>query len=115
MPGPVSMPRNRKRLPVALSLLLAVTLLAAQESHAARAIVQQSSPAYPALARNMALEGTVKLEAVVSSDGTVKSVAVKGGHPVLAQAAAKAVKLWKWEPGPRESQESVQVRFAPEQ
>jgi TonB family protein len=109
------MRRNQKRLPLGISLLLAVPLLAAQESRAARAIVQQSPPAYPALARNMALEGTVKLEAAVLPDGTVKSVAVKGGHPVLAQAAAKAVKLWKWEPGPRESDELVQVRFAPEQ
>ena len=115
MPDPLSMRRNRKRLPMGMSLLLFVTLLTAQESHLARAIVQQSSPAYPAIARNMALEGTVRLEAVVSPDGTVKSVAVKGGHPVLAQAAARAVKLWKWEPGPRESQELVQVRFAPEQ
>jgi len=95
--------------------MFAPATLTAQESRPARAIVQQSAPAYPALARSMALEGTVKLEVLVAAEGTVKSIAIKGGHPVLAQAAAKAVKLWKWEPGPRESQEVVQVRFTPAQ
>jgi len=104
-----------KRLAVCVFLALSAALLVAQESRPVRAIVQQSPPAYPALARSMALEGAVKVEALVAVDGTVKSVSIKGGHPVLAQAAAKAVKLWKWQPGPHESQEIVEVRFAPGQ
>jgi len=103
------------RLGVSACLTLAITLLNAQESRTVRAILQQAAPGYPALARSMALEGVVKVEAVVAADGTVKSVTIKGGHPVLAQAAAKAVKQWRWEPSPRESQEVVQVRFTPEQ
>ncbi len=62
----------------------------------------------------MALQGTVKIEAVVSPDGTVKETQIKGGHPVLAQAAVNSVRHWKWEPAAHESHETVEVKFAPE-
>jgi TonB family protein len=87
---------------------------AQQESAGKRRIVEHAAPAYPALARSMALEGTVKVEALVASDGSVKAVDIKGGHPVLAQAAAKAVRQWRWEPAGHESHEQVEVKFAPE-
>jgi outer membrane biosynthesis protein TonB len=61
----------------------------------------------------MALTGVVKVDALVATDGTVKTVDIKGGHPVLAQAAANTVRQWKWEPAPHESHELVEVRFAP--
>jgi TonB family protein len=79
-----------------------------------RRLVYRTNPAYPALARSMALGGLVRLEAVVSPDGTVKKVEPMGGHPVLSQAAANAVRQWKWEPAPAESREPVQVKFSPE-
>lgn len=53
----------------------------------------------------MALQGTVKIEALVSPDGTVKETQIKGGHPVLAQAAVNSV---------RETHETVEVKFTPE-
>ena len=47
----------------------------------------------PSLARNIVCQGIVKVEAVVATDGSVKTVDngsvktvdIKGGHPVLAQ------------------------------
>jgi len=81
---------------------------------AVRKLVNQTAPAYPTLARNLALEGVVKVDALVKADGSVKSIDVKGGHPVLAQAAAKAVLNWKWEAAIRESHEIVEVKFSPE-
>jgi outer membrane biosynthesis protein TonB len=51
---------------------------------------------------------------VVASDGSVKAVDVRGGHPVLAQAAASAVRRWRWEPATRETHELVEVKFSPE-
>ena len=62
----------------------------------------------------MALEGIVKVEAIVAPDGTVRSVEVKGGHPVLAQAAVNTVRKWKWEVASKESRELVEVKFSPE-
>ncbi len=79
-----------------------------------RRVVERTAPVYPPLARNLALEGVVRLEAVVAPDGSVKTVVIKGGHPVLAQAAVKTVSQWKWERAPRESSEPVEVRFSRE-
>ena len=84
-----------------------------QDSASKRRIVIHSEPAYPALARSMALQGVAKVEALVASDGSVKEVAIKGGHPVLAQAAMNTVRHWKWEPTSHESHEIVEVKFTP--
>ena len=62
----------------------------------------------------MGLQGTVRIDAFVSADGSVKSVDLKGGHPVLAQSAVDAVRQWKWEPAPHDSHEPVEVKFPPE-
>jgi TonB family protein len=63
----------------------------------------------------MHISGNVKVEAVVAPNGKVKLVEIKGGHPVLAQAAADAVSRWKWEPADHESREPVEVKFVPSQ
>ena len=76
-------------------------------------LVDRVAPAYPALARIMALEGIVKVEALVAADGSVKGVDVKGGHPVLAQAAMNAVRRWKWEVAAHESHEVAELKFSP--
>jgi outer membrane biosynthesis protein TonB len=62
----------------------------------------------------MNLSRVVKLEAVVATNGNVTSVEVKGGHPVLAQAAAVAVNRWKWERASRETKEPVEITFPPQ-
>jgi hypothetical protein len=43
----------------------------------------------------------------------VKAVDVKGGHPVLAQAAMNAVLRWRWEAATHESHEVVELKFSP--
>jgi TonB family protein len=62
----------------------------------------------------MHLQGQVKVEAVVAPNGTVKSVEVKGGHPMLAEAATTAVRKWKWAPAAHETHEPVVVKFDPD-
>jgi TonB family protein len=107
------------RVSRALFLLLtsfavcALVSMSAQQA-GVRKLVLQMAPAYPELARSMALQGTVKVEALVAADGSVKSVEIKGGHPVLAQAAVNTVRRWRWEPGAHESHEVVEVKFSPE-
>jgi len=85
------------------------------QSESARKVVKTVTPRYPSLATTMHLSGVVRVEAVVTENGTVKTVEIKGGHPVLAQAAASAVSQWKWAPASHESRESVQVKFIPQQ
>jgi membrane protein involved in colicin uptake len=50
----------------------------------------------------------------VAPNGTVKSLQVKGGHPVLAQAAADAVRKWRWVQAAHETKEPVVVKFDPD-
>src|SRR5208282_5977728 len=55
-------------------------------------------PQYPALARQLRLEGTVQIRAVIATDGSVQSVEVLSGHPLLAQAARDAILRWRYRP-----------------
>lgn len=95
-------------------LLISPPRSLAQQADSGRKVVERLAAPYPTLARSMALQGTVKLEVVVSADGSVKETQIKGGHPVLAQAAVNSVRRWKWEAAPRESHEIVEIKFTPE-
>jgi TonB family protein len=68
-------------------------------------------PVYPELARKMNLSGTVKVQVVVSPNGTVREAKVIGGHPVLANAALDAVRKWRFEPAAIESSGLVDIKF----
>ena len=80
-----------------------------------RKVTNKVSPEYPEMARRMNLKGVVKIDAMVGSNGVVKTVEIKGGHPVLAQAAVAAVRKWKWEPAAHDTREPVEVKFDSEQ
>lgn len=72
-----------------------------------------SKPIYPDLARRMNITGTVKVEIVIDSAGTVKSAKALGGHPLLIPAAVDAAKKWRYEPSNSESTEILEFRFSP--
>ena len=61
-------------------------------------VVKRVSRDYPAQARQLRIEGMVQLEATISKDGNVTNLKVVSGHPILARAAADAVKQWKYKP-----------------
>ena len=84
-----------------------------EDSAGARKIRVKLNPQYPPLCRTLKISGSVKVDALVSPNGTVKSIAIKGGHPVLVEAAQNAVRQWKWEPASHETHESVELRFNP--
>ncbi len=68
-----------------------------------RKVKNQVAPQYPELAKTMHIQGTVKVEVTISPTGNVTNTKVVGGHPVLADAAVKAVEKWKFEAGPEET------------
>ncbi len=108
----------RNRFAVFSLILLSLSAVApcsrAQNStEADRKIVTKVVPPYPPFLRNMNIEGVVRADVVVAPDGKVKTVDVRGGHPVLVQSAEDAIRKWKWEPASRESHESVELRFKP--
>lgn len=72
------------------------------------------APEYPQLAEHLKLTGTAQVEAVVKPDGTVGEVRVLGGHPLLAEALASAVRQWKYQPSPKETTERVKFSFTPQ-
>ena len=80
-------------------------------SEGSRKVLNRVSPQCPEIARRMRIAGVVKAEVLVSPNGTVKNVEIKGGHPLLAQAAQMAILKWKWEPAPQETRELLEIKF----
>jgi len=58
----------------------------------------QPAPVYPPLATMARVQGTVVLQAIIGTDGTVKDLKVLSGHPLLVRAALDAVKTWRYQP-----------------
>jgi TonB family protein len=58
--------------------------------------------------------GIVRLNATVLANGKVTKVMVQGGNPILAESAAQAVKLWRFAPGPSQTEEEVTLNFNPQ-
>ncbi|MGA8622233.1 MAG: energy transducer TonB [Candidatus Sulfotelmatobacter sp.] len=94
-------------------LMLFSNYVCAQQPSVGRKLVAQVVPQYLGLARTMNIQGTVRLDMLVASNGKVTSVEVTGGHPVLAQSAQNAPRQWKWEPAPHETHEIVEMKFKP--
>jgi protein TonB len=61
-------------------------------------LLRQPTPMYPPLARNARISGVVRLEAVIGRNGTIESLRVMSGHPLLVQAALDAVRQWVYQP-----------------
>jgi periplasmic protein TonB len=55
-------------------------------------------PVYPPLARQTRVSGTVVVDAVIDEHGNVVQAHVISGHPLLFDAALRAVLQWKYEP-----------------
>ena len=61
-------------------------------------LIRKVDPVYPMQARTARLSGKVVLSATISTDGSIREVAVTGGSPVLAAAAKTAVLQWRYRP-----------------
>jgi protein TonB len=63
------------------------------------AVVTRSvKPNYPMLARQMKVQGSVILQALIGRDGLIQDLHVLSGPPILANAAEEAVKQWHFKP-----------------
>jgi len=61
-------------------------------------LLTRVEPIYPVQARREGKQGTTWLDAVIAADGTVRKVQIISGDDLLAQAAADAVRQWRFEP-----------------
>lgn len=68
-------------------------------SHLSEAqLIHRVEPEYPRMAVIINLQGEVRLHAIIAKDGTIQSLSVSSGHPMLAQAALEAVRQWRYRP-----------------
>jgi periplasmic protein TonB len=62
------------------------------------ALIYKVQPLYPAIARAIHLAGTVRLRAVIATDGSVRQVEVISGNALLVEPAVAAVREWRYRP-----------------
>jgi protein TonB len=86
------------QVPPVMPKVVAPTKVRVSSGVAQGLLVHQVKPAYPTLAVQARIQGTVVLQAVIAKDGTVQDLRVVSGHPLLVQAALDAVRLWRYKP-----------------
>ncbi len=67
-------------------------------SGAAEVVSQPVQPGYPMLARQMKVQGSVILQALIGRDGSIQDLHVLSGPAILANAAQEAVRQWRFKP-----------------
>ena len=102
------MMKSKVHAVLAAAAILLPSALMAQDG---RTAVKQVRPAYPQLARQAHISGSVRVEVVIAPNGKVKSASVLGGHPLLAQTALEAAKQWQYAPATSESSATVVFNF----
>ncbi len=64
----------------------------------AATLIKRVTPEYPKAAKDARIQGPVRFAALLGKDGTVKSLELISGHPLLVDAARDAVKQWLYNP-----------------
>jgi TonB family protein len=80
-------------------------------------LITKAVPVYPAVAKQMGVQGTVILNGVIGTDGRFKRIDVLAGPPMLQQAAVDTVRQWVYTPflregSPVEVETDISVVFA---
>jgi TonB family protein len=79
-------------------------------------LISQVAPEYPQVARIARVQGSVRLAAMIGTDGTVEELEVITGHALLIKSAMDAVSKWRYEPmklngAPVEVQTEIDVNY----
>ena len=61
-------------------------------------VLQLPSPAYPPLAKQMRLQGSINIQVLIDENGKVVSAKALSGHPILVRAAEAAAMQAKFSP-----------------
>jgi len=78
--------------------------------------IEASYPSYPLLGRQMKVQGSVLLQALIGADGVIRDLRVLSGPAILASAAREAARRWQFKPylqngRPVETQAHITVNF----
>lgn len=79
-------------------------------------LIRRTQPVYPPMAKTARISGTVVLAATISRTGTIKSLQVVSGPPMLRGSAVDAVRTWRYRPymldnQPTEFETTINVNF----
>ena len=96
------------------ALVLVGTSIGATRSQAqeGRKVLSQAQPDYPELAKRLRLQGKVKVQVIIGTDGIIKNTKIVGGNPVLVESTLEALKKWKYAPG-SETTTTLEFDFHP--
>jgi TonB family protein len=98
----VEIPNNSSRLPVAKTELVSLPMNAAAHerlsSESSSELRQNVESPYPALGQHTRVQGSVVLQAVVGTDGTIQDLRVISGPAILISAAQEAIRQWRFKP-----------------
>ena len=73
---------------------------------------KKDDPVYPPMAKRMGVEGVVEIDVFIDEAGKVLDAKKVAGHPVLVNAAIKAVKKWEFDPiGGRPAVTTLKLEF----
>jgi TonB family protein len=61
-------------------------------------LIHSPRPAYPDQAKRARIQGTVKLQAIIDTEGNVRGLQVLSGRCSLARSAIEAVRQWRYTP-----------------
>jgi protein TonB len=79
-------------------------------------LIYKVDPQYPAIAKQLHIEGTVIVKAIISRGGVITHAEAESGQTLLAQAALAAVRQWRYRPyylnhEPIEVETEITVKF----
>jgi len=82
----------------------------------AQVVARSVQPHYPVLAKQMKVQGSVVLQALIGKDGLIQDLQVLSGPSILSTAAREAVKQWRFKPyiqsgQPVETEARITVNF----
>lgn len=98
---------------IVCSTLMKPLISQTQNYNAERKVVTRVEPDYPDTLKRLYIGGTVRVEVVVTARGTVESMQLVGGNPILGQSAMKAIKYWKFAAAKDKSTFVVPLTFDP--
>jgi protein TonB len=61
-------------------------------------LIKKVMPVYPPLARSARIQGVVRFNAIIGTDGRIQNLTLVSGHPLLVPAAQEAVSQWVYRP-----------------
>lgn len=65
---------------------------------AKQVVTHSVEPSYPTLAKQMKVQGSVVLQALIGREGTIQDLQILSGPQILSSAAREAVMQWRFKP-----------------